>query len=146
MGRVSLCYRPAILHCHGNATDLGFMLPSYVDLAENLNVEVFALEYSGYGPPEYHEKKIKCGTRTVQRAVVPSFREITSDAESAYWHLVNEQRIKPERIVFYGQSVGSGRKFCDLEPILWREGAYRGCVEFRSLSGAFDTRRSGMFR
>lgn len=46
-----------LLFSHGNATDLGYMLDTYlgslflltIDLAYNFNINVLAYEYSGYG-------------------------------------------------------------------------------------------------
>eukprot|EP00419_Tripos_fusus_P000937 CAMPEP_0172676380 /NCGR_PEP_ID=MMETSP1074-20121228/13937_1 /TAXON_ID=2916 /ORGANISM="Ceratium fusus, Strain PA161109" /LENGTH=376 /DNA_ID=CAMNT_0013494037 /DNA_START=126 /DNA_END=1256 /DNA_ORIENTATION=- len=82
---------PAILlHCHGNATDIGVMMAHYMDLAETLGVEVVGMEYSGYGASngQLH------------------FQHVPSDAEAAF-DLVAERCDDPRRIVVYGQSVGS---------------------------------------
>ena len=46
-----------LLFSHGNSTDLGYMIDTYLgkfffptlDLAMNFNINVFAYEYSGYG-------------------------------------------------------------------------------------------------
>ncbi len=95
--------RIVILHCHGNATDLGFMMACYLDLAENLGVEVFGVEYSGFGPGPSGTGK---GSGKEERG--PSFRDVTSDALAAYRYLTESERVKPSRIIFYGQSVGSG--------------------------------------
>jgi len=82
---------PAILlHCHGNATDIGVMMAHYMDLAETLGVEVVGMEYTGYGASSgpLH------------------YQHVPSDAEAAF-DLVAEHCDDPRRIVVYGQSVGS---------------------------------------
>merc|ERR1712007_16331 len=38
-----------ILHCHGNATDIGIMMASYLELVKQLRVDVVGVEYAGYG-------------------------------------------------------------------------------------------------
>ena len=38
-----------ILYCHGNSCDIGLCLDSLLDLAFNLEVNVFCFEYPGYG-------------------------------------------------------------------------------------------------
>ncbi|CAD7961186.1 unnamed protein product [Amoebophrya sp. A25] len=149
-----------VLHCHGNATDMGMMLPVYCDLAEALDVDVCAVEYSGYGPPRYRfrskEKVMResgvpkslfaeqaggsssstasnkkerhdvvevfngvgvADSATVAkevdpashpRRITPSFRHVTADALAAYRWLVDEHGVDPNRIILYGQSVGTG--------------------------------------
>lgn len=83
--------RLVLLHCHGNATDIGMMMGPYLQLAKQLRCEVVGVEYSGYGAAS--------GT--------PSARAILADAETAYNYVVGTG-VPPNRIVAYGQSVGSG--------------------------------------
>lgn len=80
-----------ILHCHGNATDIGMMMGPYFELTKQLGCEVVGVEYSGYG----------------QATGAPSSNNTLADAEAAYNFLVTSG-VPPERIVAYGQSVGSG--------------------------------------
>mmetsp|Transcript_42672 Transcript_42672/g.123330 ORF Transcript_42672/g.123330 Transcript_42672/m.123330 type:complete len:433 (-) Transcript_42672:20-1318(-) len=80
-----------LLHCHGNATDIGLMMGPYFELSSCLGVEVVGVEYSGYG------------TATGS----PSTTNAIADVEAAYEFVV-ESGVPPERIVAYGQSVGSG--------------------------------------
>mmetsp|Transcript_15826 Transcript_15826/g.34623 ORF Transcript_15826/g.34623 Transcript_15826/m.34623 type:complete len:410 (+) Transcript_15826:121-1350(+) len=80
-----------LLHCHGNATDIGMMMGPYFELTKQLGIEVVGVEYTGYG--------ISSGT--------PSARHCCSDVEAAYDYLV-ASGVQPDRIVVYGQSVGSG--------------------------------------
>lgn len=80
-----------MLHCHGNATDIGLMMASYLDFVKRLRVDVVGVEYAGYG--------FSTGS--------PSTTNALSDVEAAYDHLI-EMGVNPTRIVAYGQSVGSG--------------------------------------
>eukprot|EP00441_Pelagodinium_beii_P045708 CAMPEP_0197624428 /NCGR_PEP_ID=MMETSP1338-20131121/4070_1 /TAXON_ID=43686 ORGANISM="Pelagodinium beii, Strain RCC1491" /NCGR_SAMPLE_ID=MMETSP1338 /ASSEMBLY_ACC=CAM_ASM_000754 /LENGTH=360 /DNA_ID=CAMNT_0043194565 /DNA_START=236 /DNA_END=1318 /DNA_ORIENTATION=+ len=80
-----------LLHCHGNATDIGMMMGPYFELAKVLGVEVAGVEYSGYG--------VATGK--------PSSSNTYADVEAAYEFLLS-QGIPSKRIVVYGQSVGSG--------------------------------------
>lgn len=80
-----------LLHCHGNATDIGMMMGPYFELAKVLGIEVVGVEYSGYGA---------AGGR-------PSAENTYADVEAAY-DLLTRQGVPPKRIVAYGQSVGSG--------------------------------------
>jgi dienelactone hydrolase len=67
------------------------MMGPYFELTEQLGIEVVGVEYSGYG--------MSTGT--------PSGRNCQADIEAAYDFVVS-QGVSPERIVAYGQSVGSG--------------------------------------
>jgi len=80
-----------LLHCHGNATDIGMMMGPYFELSKQLGVEVVGVEYSGYG--------MSSGT--------PSAWNVAADIEAAY-NYVTGSGVPAERIVAYGQSVGSG--------------------------------------
>lgn len=80
-----------LLHCHGNATDIGMMMGPYFELTKQLGVDVVGVEYSGYG--------MSTGT--------PSTRNVHSDIEAAYNYVIGTG-VPAERIVAYGQSVGSG--------------------------------------
>lgn len=80
-----------LLHCHGNATDIGMMMGPYYELAKVLGIEVAGIEYSGYGASTGK----------------PSPNNTFADVEAAYDYLV-KQGVSPKRIVAYGQSFGSG--------------------------------------
>lgn len=80
-----------LLHCHGNATDIGMMMGPYFELAKQLGIEVVGVEYSGYG--------VSSGS--------PNAGRTYADVEAAC-DFVLAQGIPPENIVAYGQSVGSG--------------------------------------
>ena len=79
-----------VLFCHANATDCGMMLPFYSVLARRLRVRVAAVEYAGYGAA----------------TGAPSVNDAFADAEAAYDELL-KRGTPAERIVAYGQSIGS---------------------------------------
>lgn len=81
-----------ILFCHGNATDIGMMMGPFYELVRLLGVEVVGVEYTGYGVAEGE----------------PSVSNTIADLEAVYEHLTGAGGIAAERIVAYGQSVGSG--------------------------------------
>eukprot|EP00633_Aureoumbra_lagunensis_P003825 CAMPEP_0197314600 /NCGR_PEP_ID=MMETSP0891-20130614/34843_1 /TAXON_ID=44058 ORGANISM="Aureoumbra lagunensis, Strain CCMP1510" /NCGR_SAMPLE_ID=MMETSP0891 /ASSEMBLY_ACC=CAM_ASM_000534 /LENGTH=362 /DNA_ID=CAMNT_0042803139 /DNA_START=21 /DNA_END=1106 /DNA_ORIENTATION=- len=85
--RTSLC----LIYFHANATDCGAMLPTYSTLSRRLGVALLAIEYTGYGSSTGR----------------PSVPDTYADADAAY----NEARrrgFSDDKIVLYGQSVGSG--------------------------------------
>jgi len=80
-----------LLHCHGNATDIGMMMGPYYELAKVLGIDVIGVEYSGYGAASGE----------------PSSSNTNADLEAAY-DFVAGHGVPSKRIVAYGQSVGSG--------------------------------------
>ncbi|XAR65327.1 hypothetical protein NMG60_11009412 [Bertholletia excelsa] len=81
-----------VLYSHGNATDIGHMFKFYVQLSDQLSVNVMGYDYSGYG--------LSTGE--------PSEQATYADIEAAYTCLKENYGVKEEDIVLYGQSVGSG--------------------------------------
>jgi pimeloyl-ACP methyl ester carboxylesterase len=81
-----------ILFSHGNAEDLGMIYDWFSDLARVLRVNILAYDYTGYGK--------STGT--------PSEENCYSDIEAAYHYLTEVRHIRPEQIVLYGRSLGSG--------------------------------------
>lgn len=80
------------LFSHGNAEDLGMMYSRMKELARVMCVNVMAYDYTGYGKStgEANEENVfKC-------------------ISAAYKYLLDIRGIKPEEIVLYGRSVGSG--------------------------------------
>lgn len=83
--------RPIILWCHGNAGNI-------INRLENLNVlyrtgfSVFLFDYRGYGRSQN---------------VRPSEKGLYEDASGAYDYLTRVRRIRPERIVLFGRSLGA---------------------------------------
>ena len=84
--------RFTLLHSHGNAVDLGQMLPLYEQLAILLKVNVFAYDYRGYG----------------QSSGLPAVSATLVDISTALQFLLDHFHVVPQDVVLYGQSVGSG--------------------------------------
>ena len=85
--------RYTLIFSHGNGTDIGQMFDFFVHLALSLQVQILAYEYSGYG---------------ASSAPMPSERATIEDAEAAWACATQKHGVAPDRIVLYGQSVGSG--------------------------------------
>ncbi|MEN9222558.1 MAG: alpha/beta hydrolase [Thermostichus sp. BF3_bins_97] len=79
-----------LLYSHGNAEDLGDILPRMLSL-QRKGFGVLAYDYRGYGTSE--------GT--------PSEAGSYLDIEAAYTYLI-DQGVSPEQILVYGRSVGGG--------------------------------------
>jgi fermentation-respiration switch protein FrsA (DUF1100 family) len=80
-----------VIYFHGNGGNL-----SYVDwAAENLSArgfDVLVFDYRGYGQSE---------------GDVSDERGLYADADAAYNYVVKERGVRPERLVLYGQSLGT---------------------------------------
>lgn len=83
--------RGVLLFCHGNAGNIGHRLES-IQLFNRLGLEIFIFDYRGYGESE--GKPTENGTYL--------------DAEAAWKYLVNERKIKQDKIVIFGRSLGGG--------------------------------------
>lgn len=83
--------RFTLLYSHGNAEDLGDVLPLLREL-HDLGFGVFAYDYRGYG--------LSSGK--------PSTRGACLDVIAAYRCLTETLGVPPERVVPYGRSVGGG--------------------------------------
>lgn len=84
------CDSPIILFCHGNAGNISYRLDNIRMLLES-GLSVFIFDYRGYGK--------STGT--------PSERGLYRDGEAAWDYLVQEQQVRPERIVLFGRSLGA---------------------------------------
>ena len=82
-----------VLFSHGNAEDLGMIREWFIELSRELNVNVLAYEYAGYGKSS---------------AADCSEANCYADIDAAYAHLTQDRRIDPANIVLYGRSLGSG--------------------------------------
>ncbi|CAI4223767.1 unnamed protein product [Auanema sp. JU1783] len=80
-----------LLFSHGNAVDLGQMSSFYYGLGMRLGCNVFSYDYSGYG----------CSTGK------PSEKNLYADIAAAFETLKTKFGIPPERIILYGQSIGT---------------------------------------
>ncbi|CAJ0571196.1 unnamed protein product, partial [Mesorhabditis spiculigera] len=80
-----------LLFSHGNAVDLGQMSSFYYGLGYRIGVNVFSYDYSGYG----------CSTGK------PSEKNLYADIQAAYEALQSRFGVPAERIILYGQSIGT---------------------------------------
>lgn len=80
-----------ILFSHGNAEDLGSVLP-FMSQFHALGYSVLLYDYRGYGTSEGR----------------PSVRNTYQDIDAAYRWLVEEKGVGPQRIIAQGRSVGGG--------------------------------------
>ncbi len=85
--------KATIFYSHGNATDLGAMTPRFLEMCQNLSVNVCGYDYSGYG---------------CSRGADATEQQVYYDAKAAFDYLVNECNVPTSQIILYGQSVGSG--------------------------------------
>jgi len=82
-----------LIYSHGNATDIGAMSYMQAILAKNLKINVVMYDYSGYG----------------ESGGMPLENNTYSDIETVYDYVCNYvANGKEDRIIVYGQSVGSG--------------------------------------
>ena len=80
-----------ILFSHGNAVDIGQMSSFYVGLGSRIDCNIFSYDYSGYGAS----------------TGVPSEKNLYADMDAAWAALQKRYGISPDKIVLYGQSIGT---------------------------------------
>uniref|UniRef100_A0A1I8F3D5 Hydrolase_4 domain-containing protein n=1 Tax=Macrostomum lignano TaxID=282301 RepID=A0A1I8F3D5_9PLAT len=81
---------PTLLFLHGNAGNIGHRLPNAALLFHQCRVNLFLLEYRGYG--------ISTGA--------PSETGLYADAAAALQHLSRRSDIDPQRVLLFGRSLG----------------------------------------
>jgi len=79
-----------VLFSHGNAGNISYRIEKLVVLLQ-LGLNIFIYDYRGYG----------------KSSGQPSEEGLYRDAEAAYEFLVNKMKIGPDRIIAYGESLGS---------------------------------------
>lgn len=93
--KISAVYLPnpkaryTMLYSHGNAEDLGDILPTLEDIRRG-GFSVLAYDYRGYGTS----------------AGRPSEQGAYQDEDAAYDYLVTTQGIPPNRVIAFGRSMG----------------------------------------
>lgn len=100
-----------VIYSHGNATDLGQMMPYLELLRSRLRVNVFSYEYEGYG---ISHPKVRC-----------SEARCYSSIEAAIDYLRTKRGIPTENMIVFGCSLGTG-------PTLWltskADAKFRGVI------------------
>jgi len=79
-----------LLLLHGNAGNISHRMDKYAALL-GLGVNVFAFDYRGYGSSTGE----------------PSEAGLYHDADAAYRYLTKQRGIAPQRLILYGESLGS---------------------------------------
>ncbi len=82
--------RATLIFCHGNAGNISHRLEK-IKIFNNLNLEVLIFDYRGYGMSK--------GT--------PSENGLYLDAEIVYDYLINVKKTPPQKIIVFGESLGS---------------------------------------
>ena len=83
--------RPVILWCHGNAGNIAHRLENLTRLYQ-LGLSVFIFDYRGYGRSQ---------------GLQPSEAGLYQDALGAYGYLTRTRRIRPDRLIIFGRSLGA---------------------------------------
>lgn len=84
--------RYTILFSHGNAEDLGHVLP-FLEAIRDLGFSVVGFDYRGYG-------QSGSGPATAGKAV--------QDAEAVYQYVTGDLGVPSDQVILFGRSVGSG--------------------------------------
>eukprot|EP01036_Dinobryon_divergens_P032101 gene32101-41624_t len=104
-----------ILFSHGNAEDIGMIFDSFNEFSKELWVNVLAYDYEGYGKAGGESSEANC----------------YDDIDAAYNFLTEKMQMKPENIVLYGRSLGSGPS-CYLAERLQKENIQIGGIILQS--------------
>jgi fermentation-respiration switch protein FrsA (DUF1100 family) len=80
-----------VLFCHGNGGNLTHVAWVAKELSK-YNLDVLIFDYRGYGRSE--------GKITDEWGLY-------ADADAAYYYLMRERNVKPEKLVLYGESLGT---------------------------------------
>ncbi len=83
--------RGTLLFSHGNAGNISHRLES-IRQFHDLGLDVFIYDYRGYGESEGK----------------PSEEGTYRDAEAAWRYLVETRKVAPERLIYFGRSLGAG--------------------------------------
>lgn len=83
--------RYVILVSHGNAEDLGHIMP-FLQAFNRKGFAIFAYDYHGYGAS----------------TGIPTEKAVYQDVDAAYNYLTNNLHYVPKQIIVYGRSIGSG--------------------------------------
>ena len=101
--------RAQVLFSHGNAEDLSTIYHYFKEFAKAVDVNILAYDYTGYG----------------KNRGEPSEAHVCADIEAAWKHLIETRKMRPNEVVLYGRSVGSGAT-CYLAQKLSIEGSPPG--------------------
>lgn len=83
-----------ILYTHGNAEDLGQMVPLVMTFVKRIPANVLIYDYTGYG---YNGTIGNCSESATYR-----------DIRDVWTYLTETKGLSPDKIVLYGRSLGTG--------------------------------------
>lgn len=83
--------RPLVLFFSGNAGNRRYRMPEFQVLT-SVGCDVFLFDYRGYG----------------ENGGSPSEESLAADARAVWNYATQQRQVAPERIVLYGESLGSG--------------------------------------
>jgi fermentation-respiration switch protein FrsA (DUF1100 family) len=81
--------RPTVIFCHGNGGNISHRLAT-IEVIHRLGGDLLLFDYRGYG----------------QSDGSPSEANLYADAEACYRWLIDEIGVQPDRIVWFGRSLG----------------------------------------
>lgn len=81
---------PTILYFHGNGGHIGYRA-DFIRAAQDQGFGIFLPSYRGYGSSTGH----------------PTEKGLYEDARTAYEHLTEQEGIAKDRLIIYGESIGS---------------------------------------
>jgi fermentation-respiration switch protein FrsA (DUF1100 family) len=82
-----------MLVCHGNYGNIGYgERPEFYAYAKAIGLNLLAFDYRGFG----------------ESAGTPDEGGLYADAEASYRFLVDSLGVRPERVILFGHSLGSG--------------------------------------
>jgi abhydrolase domain-containing protein 17 len=84
-----------VIYCHGNAMDLGDSFDWVEEFARQTGTFCLAFDYAGYGIAR-------------QTSLTPCEASVTQDVIEVYDFVRDELAWPAERVILYGQSIGSG--------------------------------------
>ena len=87
---------PTIVFFHGNAGNIGLRIPNALEMMRYLNVNVFMVEYRGYGESD---------------SVSPSERGLKLDAQAALKFILKHPGIDASKLFLFGRSLGGAVAF-----------------------------------
>lgn len=105
----------SFLFSHGNAEDIGMIFEWLCELSLEINVNILAYDYEGYGKATGRPSEISC----------------FEDIDAAYKYLTETLNQSSQNIIFYGRSLGSGPS-CYLAEKLCKEGIEIGGLILQS--------------
>ena len=91
--RLSQKWNSLLIYFHGNAEDAGSSLSMFAEIGERLKANIAVVEYPKYG---------------VYKGAELSEEQIYKDALEVYDFFVRDAGFRPENVIVFGRSIGTG--------------------------------------